>query len=140
HGRDDGVDALDQIRPPALNTVSTSIGVGRRSYLLEFADGARLAQSHRLLKQGFVGYGVVSLRIRHLTGADEGGKQIGPRLRHEDAENRSPGMADENDLVRVHGAAEHLGELDSVLSHAFDRDRRRYRRPALSERSAGAAL
>src|SRR5204863_534376 len=55
-------------------------------------------------------------------------------------ENRTPGMADENDLVLVQGLAEHLGELDSVLRHAIDSDRRRHRRSALSERSGCAPL
>src|SRR5207245_1191995 len=89
HGRDKEIGALEQIRPSALYGVSTAIGVRRRSNVFELADGARLAESHRLLEQRVVGHTIVSLRVRHLTGADERGKKVGPRLRHEDTENRT---------------------------------------------------
>ena len=140
HGRDKEIGALEQIRPPALYGVSTAIGIRRRSNVFELADGARLSESHRLLEQCVVGHPIVSLRVRHLTGADERGKKVGPRLRHEDTKNRTPGMTDEDDLVLLQDSAERLRELDSVLSQAIDRDRRSHRRSALSERSACTPL
>ena len=99
-----------------------------------------LLEHLRLRQQFSICHGVARRRVGHLARANERVEEIGPRLRHVDAKDRSPRVADENDLVLPQLLAQQVGELDAVLRHARDRDGLRRRLRVLSECSAGAAL
>ena len=85
-------------------------------------------------------HGIARRRIGHLARADERVEEIRPRLHHVNAKDRSPRVADENDLVLAQLLAQYVGQLDAVLRHARDRNGLWRRIRILSECSAGAAL
>jgi hypothetical protein len=101
---------------------------------------AFVLERFRLPQQFSVGHGVARRRVGHLARADERVEEIGARLHHVDAKNRSPRVADEDDFVLAQLLAQHVGELDAILRNARDRDGLRRRIRVLPECSAGSAL
>ena len=137
---DERVRALEEIRPSALHAVPTAVRIWRRPNLAQLSNGAFVLERFRLSQQFSIGHGIARRRVGHLARAHERVEEIGPRLHHVDAKDRSPRVADEDDLVLAQLLAQQVGELDAVLRHARDRDGLRRRIRVLSECSAGAAL
>jgi hypothetical protein len=140
HGPDEHIGALEEVRPLALDGVSPAVRVRRRAHLSKLSNRALVPERGGLRQKPLVGHGVVAGCVGHLTGPYERGEEIRPCFHHEHAEDRAPGVTDEDDLVLPQELAQRLCELDSVLGHAIDRDRLRHRSRILPQRPCGTAL
>ncbi|WP_157899105.1 hypothetical protein [Luteitalea pratensis] len=89
HGKDEPVRALEQIRPLALHAIPTAVRIWGRANLAQLPTGARILEHLRLRQQFPIRHGVARRRVGHLARANERVEEVGPRLRHVDAKDRS---------------------------------------------------
>src|SRR5579871_61669 len=133
------LDALADIPPAGENLLRwTALRVRRRTGGLELIHALLIASVLRALQGQGIGLARILNRIDDLPGAHIRQKQIGTLLDHQQPDDRTPALTDQNDLRLFETRAQILRHLNTVLDQAIEIQRRR--RSVARQRSARAAL